>query len=61
MTKYKPITQEQLIKGILKQLPEINPEYVRNTLTEQKLSHFVVSDIAKYARQFEIDLYSEGV
>ena len=59
MTKYKPITQHELIQAILKQLPEINPLYVQKVITEQNRRFFVITDIAKYVKQFEIELYYE--
>ena len=59
MTKYKPITQQELIQAILKQLPEINPLYVQKVITEQNRRFFVITDIAKYVKQFEIELYYE--
>ena len=57
MTKYKPITQHELIQAITLQLPEINPLFVEKELLKAHRGHFDYTDIAKYVNLFERMLY----
>ncbi|MEG2396668.1 MAG: hypothetical protein RSB11_06505 [Oscillospiraceae bacterium] len=59
MTKFKPISLLQLVQAILVQIPEINPLYVESVLKGQPVQYFDITDVFKWVRYFEKELYSE--
>lgn len=53
MTKYKPISRRELLRRILRRLPELNPEYVSSELERLSKSPYDVTEVISWIRYFE--------
>lgn len=59
MTKFKSVDIRRFTRSIVRWLPEINPEFVYDTLLKLD-RRFTAEDIPQYVRYFENCLYGKG-
>lgn len=53
MTKYKPVSERELVRRILRMLPELNPRYVVTELRRLSRPPYDVTEVVSWIRYFE--------